>query len=315
MALRAVTEHPKFSHLKALLRAPKGAALGWLEIIWHFCAKNAPQGNIGRFSDAEIESWCEWDGEPGALIAALVASRWLDLSEKHRILVHDWPDHADNSTKTWMRRRNVDILEFYSNMSQTGLKQVGDQLEQTPRARMPVPVPVPVPAKGALTLGRGKTARVRAKIPPELDSPEFCAAWAKRMASVGRRIPSVARQSQLDEAAGWGLGRALAAVRHSMAYVALIEPIRNGKASHLRPEERPAPPKAKRELRACAECGHQETGDDRDAKTDDANPVEFEAKPYANETPNAEAEKRLAGKIICWNCQSKLFPPKADAHV
>ena len=75
MALRAVTDHPKFAEAKAILHQPKGAMLGWLEAIWHFTGKFAPQGNIGKYPDQTIEAWVEWDGEPGELIAGLVKSR------------------------------------------------------------------------------------------------------------------------------------------------------------------------------------------------------------------------------------------------
>jgi hypothetical protein len=66
MALRAVPDHPKFYRLKTILHLNRGSALGYLEGTWHFCARFTPQGNIGKYSDEEIEAWLEWDGEPGA---------------------------------------------------------------------------------------------------------------------------------------------------------------------------------------------------------------------------------------------------------
>src|ERR1035437_1830558 len=95
MALRAVVEHPKFAQLKFLLRAPKGATLGWLEAMWHFTARFTPQGNVGKYSDAQIEAWVEWDGEPGALIAALVQSKWLDDDSAYRLVVHDLHEYSE----------------------------------------------------------------------------------------------------------------------------------------------------------------------------------------------------------------------------
>ncbi len=56
MAFRAVPDHPKFAHLKGLLRMPKGATLGYLECIWHFAGRFTPQGNIGKYDDAQLRA-------------------------------------------------------------------------------------------------------------------------------------------------------------------------------------------------------------------------------------------------------------------
>ncbi len=90
MALRAVPDHPKFSQLKARLRQPKGAVLGWLESIWHFAGRFTPQGNIGKYTDEAIEAWVEWDGKPGDLISALLWSGWLIESPVHRLTAWRW---------------------------------------------------------------------------------------------------------------------------------------------------------------------------------------------------------------------------------
>ena len=110
MALRSVPNHPKFAQLKRLLGLPKGATLGWLEAVWHFTGQYAQQGNIGKFTDAEIEAWVEWDGEPGALITALVASHWLDIHPEHRLIVHDWHEHADQATKKAIGKKKLVFL-------------------------------------------------------------------------------------------------------------------------------------------------------------------------------------------------------------
>jgi|GEM_PF-2324998 hypothetical protein len=104
MALRAVSDHPKFADLKARLGRPKYAALGCLEAIWHFTGRFTPQGNIGKYTDHAIEAWVEWDGEPGALIAALVDARWLDTDPTHRLIVHDWNEYADSMVHTDLAR-------------------------------------------------------------------------------------------------------------------------------------------------------------------------------------------------------------------
>lgn len=107
MALRAVIGHPKFAHLKGILKLPKAVLLGYLEATWHFTAAYAPQGNIGRFTDQQIEAWMEWDGEPGVLVAALTEAKWLDADQEHRLLVHDWHEHADKAVKQSLKNKKL----------------------------------------------------------------------------------------------------------------------------------------------------------------------------------------------------------------
>jgi hypothetical protein len=107
MALRAVPDHPKFADFMARLRRPKYVALGCLEALWHFTGRFTPQGNIGKYPDQAIEAWIGWDGEPGALIAALVGAGWIDVDVNHRLLVHDWAQHADVMVHTTLARECV----------------------------------------------------------------------------------------------------------------------------------------------------------------------------------------------------------------
>lgn len=122
MALRAVPDHPKFAQFKALIGQPKGVALGWLEAIWHFCGKFTPQGNIGKYTDSAIEAWVEWNGEPGKLIASMVESGWLDRSTTYRLIVHDWHNHADATTRKQVGRLKLQFV----TMSKTCPGQVQD---------------------------------------------------------------------------------------------------------------------------------------------------------------------------------------------
>lgn len=114
MALRSVVDHPKFADLKTALSLSKFEALGMLEALWHFTGKYALQGDIGKFTDKQIEAWIEWRGAPGAAVAALTDARWLDASPEHRILVHDWHEHADATTKKQLGRMKK---KFVTDMS------------------------------------------------------------------------------------------------------------------------------------------------------------------------------------------------------
>ena len=86
---------------------------------------------MGKYTDIQIEAWMEWRGEPGALIAGLVAERWIDPDPEHRLIVHDWHLHADKATKNALMRSKTSFL----------LPTCTDGV----RTLYPLPVPEPVP--------------------------------------------------------------------------------------------------------------------------------------------------------------------------
>lgn len=110
MAKRSVLDHPKFTELQDALGQPKGMVIGWLECLWHFTAKFTPQGNIGKYTDKQIERWLEWNGNEGDLIMALTKCGWIDQSDDHRLLVHDWHDHCDDATKKSLARSRLQFI-------------------------------------------------------------------------------------------------------------------------------------------------------------------------------------------------------------
>lgn len=192
MALRAVIGHPKFEHLMAILRAPKCHAVGYLETLWHFTGRYTPDGAIGKYSDDQIEAWIGWQGEPGALIAALVKSRWLDVDDTHRLLVHDWHKHADDATRLSLKRQGIAFAV------PTVSRQCPDSVPTT--SGLPVPEPgaenntPPLPPQGERReepIGTGKPVpgvRARGKppareslldyLPPPFHVPSMISAWA-----------------------------------------------------------------------------------------------------------------------------------------
>ena len=74
---KAAFDHPKVKRLAKSLGVPLYGSRGICEGLWHFAAKHAPQGDVGRWSDSEIAEAIDWDGEPKALVDGLVACRFL----------------------------------------------------------------------------------------------------------------------------------------------------------------------------------------------------------------------------------------------
>ena len=113
---RGTPEHPKVRNLRRELMAICGHSVSRLEIIgivemlFHFTARYAIQGNIGKWDDEDIADGLLWFGEPADLIEALVRSGWVDKCEKHRLVVHDWGDHIDKSVQTTLRNKGLECI-------------------------------------------------------------------------------------------------------------------------------------------------------------------------------------------------------------
>jgi hypothetical protein len=144
---RGTPRHPKIQHLCELLKIKLATAVGYLELLWHFAAEFAPQGDIGRFSDERIEGGIHWSGPSGKLISALIESGWIDAVPVHRLVVHHWEDHADDAVRKRLNRGGLSFLPVREKV--TGHRQTsadnGSLPEPSPACAPPLPEPGPEP--------------------------------------------------------------------------------------------------------------------------------------------------------------------------
>lgn len=108
---RGTSSSPKFRRLCRRLDKSACTVAGALELLWHFTASNAPRGDVGRWSNQDIAEGAGWEEDPDALITALIAERWLDENTDHRLIVHDWSEHADDAVHRALARRG----ELFAN--------------------------------------------------------------------------------------------------------------------------------------------------------------------------------------------------------
>jgi len=104
---KGTPQHPKVDRLMRGLDCHRPLAVGVLEMLWHFTETRAPQGDIGRWTNQEIADGICWPGDADTLVATLVASRWFDVHPDPavRLLVHDWPQHANDAVHMALARR------------------------------------------------------------------------------------------------------------------------------------------------------------------------------------------------------------------
>lgn len=110
---RTAIDHPKLKRLTLLLGIPHYAAVGIAECLWQFTAKHAIQGDIGKWSNVEIALAIGWPTEDAdKLIDVLASSKLVDKHSRYRLVVHDWHDHCDDSTKKTLRNRGMAFATF-----------------------------------------------------------------------------------------------------------------------------------------------------------------------------------------------------------
>ncbi len=101
----------KFKKLQRRLGASRVVTAGTLELLWIATLNNAKRGDIGRFSNEEIAIECDWTGDPDELIGGLVGAGWVDESTEHRLVIHDWPEHAPRYIHAWIKSQGTTFAE------------------------------------------------------------------------------------------------------------------------------------------------------------------------------------------------------------
>jgi hypothetical protein len=128
--------------LARLLDCDHLMAVGIMESLWHWTAKYAPAGDIGKHSDEDIADGIGYRGDKSRLVATLADCGWLDRCERHRLIVHDWHQHADDAVKKSAERNRVCLIS-------QAIRSVGtspDSVATSPdKNRLPEPEPEPMP--------------------------------------------------------------------------------------------------------------------------------------------------------------------------
>ncbi len=111
---RGTIGHWKMALFAQRLGVPHYAAVGLIQSMWHAAAEYRPRGDVGAWSDAEFAFHLKWEGDPGELIVALTETGWIDSHPEHRLVIHDWHEHCEDS----VRRRCHRMRTTWANTGQ-----------------------------------------------------------------------------------------------------------------------------------------------------------------------------------------------------
>lgn len=186
---RGAPDHWKMQGLARRLKVPVRYGIAWangtMERLWHYTAKYHPQGDVGRAPDWAIAEACGWPASDAAsLIDALIDMRFLVRSTAHRLLVHDWPQHADDAVKKTLQRNGLAF--FCPEKSAT---DAGNKSPALPLPFLALPLKT-IPASNDAEVGvfpvAEKPATTKAKRLITDDPVDFQEFWDERWRSEDR---------------------------------------------------------------------------------------------------------------------------------
>lgn len=82
-------------------------AIGIMERLWIYASEFVQQGDIGKLTNARIAKEVGWNNDPDWLINTLQSIRWIDEHQEHRYIIHDWPEHCQDSVHIFLARKRL----------------------------------------------------------------------------------------------------------------------------------------------------------------------------------------------------------------
>lgn len=113
---QTLLNHPKTRRAARLLDIQRVHLVGHLHALWWWAMDYAPSGSLAGFDPADIADVMEWEGDPNALVDALVTcgigdgAGFLELDDAGELAIHDWDAYAgkliDKRTRDAARKRS-----------------------------------------------------------------------------------------------------------------------------------------------------------------------------------------------------------------
>jgi hypothetical protein len=97
----------KFGALQAALNLERYEVVGILESLWILVKTSLPQGDIGKYTNERIAASIGWRKPADELVNQLVITGWLDEHPEHRLVVHDWGQHAPQYIRRRLERKGL----------------------------------------------------------------------------------------------------------------------------------------------------------------------------------------------------------------
>lgn len=88
-----IARHPKTRRLARALDITIPQAVGHLHLFWWWALDFADQGDLAGFDANDMADGAMWEGDPHALVDALVDAGYLDRTSEGGCRIHDWYEY------------------------------------------------------------------------------------------------------------------------------------------------------------------------------------------------------------------------------
>lgn len=114
-------DHWKLLQVTADLEIPRPYAAGIVEGLWRRVARYAPSGDVTFLTGEILASWLAMPLDMGApALVALERAQLLERLEDGRLVVHDWPAHAEDQVHLALARRG----ELFADGTRPNLRRL-----------------------------------------------------------------------------------------------------------------------------------------------------------------------------------------------
>lgn len=157
-------DHPKRKKLRR--RVGADGVLALLD-LWLWTAQNRPDGVLTGLTAEDVEIAAQWQGTPGALVAALLddAIRLIEQDEVGTLRIHGWDEHQRWASgaarrseagriaaeKKWAKKLgasdpgNARRIATAPNPDAAAMRPQAGEPATVARSDAPIPIPIPIP--------------------------------------------------------------------------------------------------------------------------------------------------------------------------
>lgn len=113
---QTLLNHPKTRRAARLLGIQRVHLVGHLHALWWWAMDYAPSGSLAGFDPADIADAMEWEGDPDALVDALVTcgigdgAGFLEQDAAGDLTIHDWDAYAGDRSRATTARAEWDAI-------------------------------------------------------------------------------------------------------------------------------------------------------------------------------------------------------------
>jgi hypothetical protein len=131
-------DHPKTLDFADRLGVEIPTAIGHLELLWAFAAKQSPQGNIGKWTNGAIAKACFWSGSPDEFLNCLLKCGLVDEHKTHRLVIHDWAQHCPNWVRAKLSKLKIGFIST-EEVASASTEEPSNDASSEPSSRERVP--------------------------------------------------------------------------------------------------------------------------------------------------------------------------------